>query len=120
MAFSANNQRRRDEQAARRAALSPAEQFKQKEELDRDALILAEAGRKATEDVSRVEIIDGMRTRIVGRRKVHSMTEDEARKRMPEIWNHPDLKTMTAEEHETLALELRQIALEYGIGGRCQ
>lgn len=45
------------------------------------------------------------------------MNEDEARERMPHIWNHPDLLTMTAEEHEALALELREIARQHGIGG---
>lgn len=79
-------------------------------------MILAEAGRK----VMRHEIIDGMAYKVIGSRKTHSMTKDEAYKRLPEIWNHPDLPTMTAEQHEVLALELRQITLEHGIGGESE
>lgn len=45
------------------------------------------------------------------------MTENEAAERMIFIWNHPNLKTMTEEDHEKLALELREIAAIHGIGG---
>lgn len=48
------------------------------------------------------------------------MTKDEACERVPEIWNHPDLLTMTADQHEALALELRAIAAIHGIGGEAE
>lgn len=70
----------------------------------------------------RREVIDGMAYRIIGNRKVRQTIpeEHEAYKRTVEIWNHPDLQTMTVEEHEALALKLRQIFLEYGVGGESE
>lgn len=48
---------------------------------------------------------------------VKQVSEDAIWKRVHEIWNHRDLKTMSFDEHEALALELREINRQHGIGG---
>lgn len=103
MTFSANNQRRRNEQAAKWAALSPAERKKREDERQELFLILSEAGKKTMADCH---------NRLLKLKTFESWTPEE--KRIAEIWN---TRPESPEHRQTLISELATLNEITGCGG---